>query len=590
MAEEFGIAAGGVGGGESHARVVFSLQQDQPDKLQSVLDEEREKHRRRAERFGTSYKDPGRVRKDFSLMMEARKERMRASHGFTTGDLDVFSPEEREKRAARATRFRLEAPLAPSLDEYKPDEEMEARARRAVKFGVPYQPTDAVLMDMDLYEQRREVDKDVERRPDTIYLYGVDVMSTKEVLSYFSEYGPVFVEWLDDSSCNVVFGDSNGAKRALVGKGSPLPPEVVAMSGLEAAAAQQQQQQQQQQQEGQQQQAGPGELDLGNDAAAAAQAAQAVRYQPELPVPDNLADVANLPYIWQKGQDFVKEGASISLVYRMATVEDVRDMNQPKRTRALWRGAAGGGGGGGGRAGRGRLRGVKRPFRRGGGGGDGDGPTDMDVEGEGPGAGEGGDGDGEPDVPMKRQRGVRGGQRQVLRDVRPSLQPYGGTSLLQVGAAVLPPKGHVLDYTELEDEDPAAAAAATAGEAAAAPAPRLQGGDGGGAEGWAGGGRGWRGGRRGRGGGGGDGDRFEGDLREMLKARRRVTAAPAPPRGSQEEGEEGGYGSEGGLGGEEGGDGGRAVGEGEGNGDGAAGREEGEHGGGGGETVAEMDE
>lgn len=57
------------------------------------------------------------------------------------------------------------------------------------------------LFSTDLYEQRREVGKDVERRPTAIYLYGVDVMSTKEVLSYFSEYGPVFVEWLDDSSC-----------------------------------------------------------------------------------------------------------------------------------------------------------------------------------------------------------------------------------------------------------------------------------------------------------------------------------------------------------------------------------------------------
>ena len=53
----------------------------------------------------------------------------------------------------------------------------------------------------DLYEKRREVGTDVERRPEAIYLYGVDVMSTREVLSFFTEYGPVFVEWLDDSSC-----------------------------------------------------------------------------------------------------------------------------------------------------------------------------------------------------------------------------------------------------------------------------------------------------------------------------------------------------------------------------------------------------
>jgi hypothetical protein len=48
------------------------------------------------------------------------------------------------------------------------------------------------------------VGTDVERRLEAIYLYGVDVMSTREVLSYFTEYGPVFVEWLDDSSCELM--------------------------------------------------------------------------------------------------------------------------------------------------------------------------------------------------------------------------------------------------------------------------------------------------------------------------------------------------------------------------------------------------
>lgn len=54
--------------------------------------------------------------------------------------------EEQDKRSARASRFNIEAPS--QLLQYKPDEELEARARRAKKFGVAYQPTDAVLMDM----------------------------------------------------------------------------------------------------------------------------------------------------------------------------------------------------------------------------------------------------------------------------------------------------------------------------------------------------------------------------------------------------------------------------------------------------------
>ena len=64
----------------------------------------------------------------------------------------------------------------------------------------------------------------MERRADTIYLYGVDRMSTRDCLQYFEDYGPSLVEWLDDSSCNVVFGDGDSAKRAVVGMGRPFGP------------------------------------------------------------------------------------------------------------------------------------------------------------------------------------------------------------------------------------------------------------------------------------------------------------------------------------------------------------------------------
>ncbi|GIL52549.1 hypothetical protein Vafri_8387 [Volvox africanus] len=339
-------------------------------------------------------------------------------------------------------------------------------------------------------------------------------MSTKEVLSYFSEYGPVFVEWLDDSSCNVLFDDSNSVKRAIVGKGTPLPPEVVAQPRQQLVQAEQQQ--------------------LADNSAVssladpAAAAPVAVQYQPELPVPDNLADVANLPYLWHKGRDFAKDGTSVSLVFRMATMADTRDMTQPKRTRELWKSAGGGDGGRAGRAGRGRGQQKwhgKRPYRQTMGG---DGPADMEVDDGGPGSIAGGEDGG--DVPMKRARGNRGGQRLVMKEVRPALQPYGGTSLLQVGSAVLPAKGHVLDYTELEDEDPASAAVTT--EAVRSRNSSGAGGSGGGGR------RGRRGGRSG--GRGGDGGKLEGDLREVLNARRSKQLAPAkggPGQGYVEDGE-----------------------------------------------------
>ena len=77
----------------------------------------------------------------------------------------------------------------------------------------------------DVLEDRKEHGSDIPRRPEAIHLYGVDCMSTSECLAYFGDYGPTFVEWIDDSSCNVLFEDEFTTKRALIGHGKPLPPD-----------------------------------------------------------------------------------------------------------------------------------------------------------------------------------------------------------------------------------------------------------------------------------------------------------------------------------------------------------------------------
>lgn len=41
------------------------------------------------------------------------------------------------------------------------------------------------------------------RRPEAIYLYGVDIMSSSDCLAYFHGYAPTFVEWLNDSACTL---------------------------------------------------------------------------------------------------------------------------------------------------------------------------------------------------------------------------------------------------------------------------------------------------------------------------------------------------------------------------------------------------
>ena len=61
-----------------------------------------------------------------------------------------------------------------------------------------------LLSGADLFEERHDAARAVERRLEAIHLYGVDLMSTRDCLAYFKAYQPTKVEWLDDSSCEDV--------------------------------------------------------------------------------------------------------------------------------------------------------------------------------------------------------------------------------------------------------------------------------------------------------------------------------------------------------------------------------------------------
>ncbi|KAF9430677.1 hypothetical protein BGZ94_005107 [Podila epigama] len=118
--------------------------------------------------------------------------------GFVTG-FDPLSKEEREKKANRAQRFGISS-------------------QDAVKETVADESSG---MDVDEGDWKRPTDlpetppRTAMIRLDAVHLYGTDEMSTKDVLKYFEEYGPSHVEWIDDSSCNIVFKDGYSAKRAL---------------------------------------------------------------------------------------------------------------------------------------------------------------------------------------------------------------------------------------------------------------------------------------------------------------------------------------------------------------------------------------
>ncbi|XP_073472701.1 nuclear cap-binding protein subunit 3 isoform X2 [Aquarana catesbeiana] len=53
-------------------------------------------------------------------------------------------------------------------------------------------------------------------RLETLHVVGVDDLSTEDIFTFFKQYPPGYIEWLDDTSCNVVWLDEVTAARALL--------------------------------------------------------------------------------------------------------------------------------------------------------------------------------------------------------------------------------------------------------------------------------------------------------------------------------------------------------------------------------------
>ncbi|KAM4796584.1 nuclear cap-binding protein subunit 3 [Rhinophrynus dorsalis] len=111
---------------------------------------------------------------------------------FITG-IDVTTKEAIEKKEQRAKRFHFRAEVNDHQRNVVLDREMIRKAIPKVRL-------------------------------ETLYVCGVDEMSTQDIFGFFKEYPPGFIEWLDDSSCNVVWLDEVTATRALINL-SNMPSE-----------------------------------------------------------------------------------------------------------------------------------------------------------------------------------------------------------------------------------------------------------------------------------------------------------------------------------------------------------------------------
>uniref|UniRef100_A0A671V3A8 Nuclear cap-binding protein subunit 3 n=1 Tax=Sparus aurata TaxID=8175 RepID=A0A671V3A8_SPAAU len=104
-------------------------------------------------------------------------------------------------------------------------EAIEKKEKRARRFHFC---TEESTSQRNVYLDKEVMKKAIPRlRMEAIYVTGVDDMSTQDVFGYFKEYPPAHIEWIDDTSCNVVWLDDNTSVRALVNCSRLPDPESV---------------------------------------------------------------------------------------------------------------------------------------------------------------------------------------------------------------------------------------------------------------------------------------------------------------------------------------------------------------------------
>ena len=121
-----------------------------------------------------------------------------------------------------------EEPAAPLI---LSPEEVAARAERAAKVGVEVKnPADLVVAAAPknaLWEKRRDAAVGEVERSEAVHIFGTDKMGTADLFRLFMGKGPeepAHVEWVNDSSANVVFASGEGAAAALAASTVALDP------------------------------------------------------------------------------------------------------------------------------------------------------------------------------------------------------------------------------------------------------------------------------------------------------------------------------------------------------------------------------
>ena len=179
--------------------------------------------------LGTSRAEPF----DPSIPWSVRKKAMSTVvvPTFTAG-FDPTAPDELQKAKQRMSRFGT----AEQIEQSKEDEaDEEARQKRAARFGVtvPIATTGGRAMHalglsvaQVLCANEHRVDppsSDAELASEKVHISVLPIdkqrfprIRSDDLMAQFKVFGPTYVEWLGDTSCNIHFVDADCARRALV--------------------------------------------------------------------------------------------------------------------------------------------------------------------------------------------------------------------------------------------------------------------------------------------------------------------------------------------------------------------------------------
>jgi hypothetical protein len=198
------------------------------------------KAKRRADKFGIPYKEP--PPQAFFQWSQAQKLRANPQKGFITG-MDIMSQEEKDKQMARVARFG--APIRELVDEKPAETEDDAMEEEALPVVQAWENEELVrehrwdppkalwlVPPQDNEEARDEYSMEVTVEPtvmpEKVHVFSIDWAAFKQIrsddiMAHFSVFGPSYIEWLGELSCNVLFEDKYSAARALNSMSQQLP-------------------------------------------------------------------------------------------------------------------------------------------------------------------------------------------------------------------------------------------------------------------------------------------------------------------------------------------------------------------------------